>query len=73
MIDTTFLQKLNIMDYSLLLIIAKNDKHVQKVLGDFKNGLPLSGPSPTPFYFYTRSKNYVIGVGLIDYLQIFNF
>lgn len=61
------------MDYSLLLIIAKNDKHVQKVLGDFRGGLASSGNSPTSFYFYTRSKNYVIAVGLIDYLQIFNF
>lgn len=68
MIDTTFLQKLNIMDYSLLLIIARNDKHVQKIMADHKNGTPLNGPSPTSFYFYTRSKNYVIAVGLIDYL-----
>lgn len=56
-----------------MLIIAKNDKNVQKVLSDFKSGVALSGPAPTSFYFYTRSKNYVIAVGLIDYLQIFNF
>ena len=55
------------MDYSLLLIIAKNTTQLQKILTDCKNG-QHTGPSPTTFYFYTRSKNYVLAVGLIDYL-----
>jgi hypothetical protein len=62
--DTTFLQQLNIMDYSLLLIIAKNDRQVGKI---------ISEKGDNPSYFYSKNKNYVLAVGLIDYLQIFNF
>lgn len=53
------------MDYSLLLIIAKNDSKVKKIIAmnNFKNR----------FVFVSKNKNYVILIGIIDYLQIFNF
>lgn len=54
------------MDYSLLLIIAKNDQTVQNLLANRQS----DGSS---FYFYTKAKNYILIMGLIDYLQIFNF
>ncbi|CDW91623.1 phosphatidylinositol 4-phosphate 5-kinase-like protein 1 [Stylonychia lemnae] len=63
--DVLYLSDQNIMDYSLLLIIAKNDRKVKNLIrqNQLKNR----------FVFVTQNKNYVVLVGLIDYLQIFNF
>jgi len=47
------------MDYSLLLIIAKYDEKVKE---------RLEQSNTCPFVFFTKNKNFIIALGLIDYL-----
>jgi hypothetical protein len=49
----------------------KNDSKVQKVLED--SHLQEGGASQSLTFFYSKSKNFVFALGIIDYLQIFNF
>ena len=47
------------MDYSLLLIIVKNDEKVEKIIRQMKD---------TSFIFYIESRNFLVVMGIIDYL-----
>lgn len=61
-VDTQFLQSENLMDYSLLLIIVKNDKKVQDLISQ----------ESSMHTFFTKNRNFIVALGLIDYLQVFN-
>lgn len=68
--DLAFLRSLNLMDYSLLVVIInfpkKKNPHFQEIINMFGN---------TRFYrkmFKSRTSKYIYCLGLIDYLQVFN-
>lgn len=51
------------MDYSLLLVIVKNDKKLEK---------ELSKRNRYGFNMLTTDRKFIISVGIIDYLQVFD-
>jgi hypothetical protein len=50
------------MDYSLLLIIVKNDPQFPDLSTTLKKHLN------NPYCFYTRNKTFLVTMGIIDYL-----
>ena len=52
-----------LMDYSLLLVIVKNDKKLEKEL--YKK-------NRYGFNLLTTDGKFIISVGIIDYLQVFD-
>jgi hypothetical protein len=50
------------MDYSLLLIIVKNDAEVINNTNTIKKHLN------NPYCFYTKNKTFMVTMGVIDYL-----
>ncbi len=53
------------MDYSILLMISKYDSATEDKMK--KEG------RQEKYVIFSKNKNYIITLGIIDYLQIFNF
>ena len=53
------------MDYSILLMISKYDSATEEKVK--KEG------RQEKYVIFSKNKNYIITLGIIDYLQIFNF
>ena len=52
----------SLIDYSLLLVIVKNDKKIEK---------ELAKRNRYSFNLLTTDAKFIISVGIIDYLQVF--
>mmetsp|Transcript_8621 Transcript_8621/g.7949 ORF Transcript_8621/g.7949 Transcript_8621/m.7949 type:complete len:84 (+) Transcript_8621:312-563(+) len=62
--DTKMLESLNIMDYSILVIVSRNP---------IRNRISfMEEKSDNPFVFYSKSGKFRFTFGIIDYLQVFN-
>mmetsp|Transcript_17044 Transcript_17044/g.17725 ORF Transcript_17044/g.17725 Transcript_17044/m.17725 type:complete len:189 (-) Transcript_17044:86-652(-) len=68
--DLAFLREMNLMDYSLLLIIMNFPENEDP---DFENVISMFGnPRYYRKIFKSRTSKYIYCLGLIDYLQVFN-
>ena len=69
--DLSMLRELNIMDYSLLLIIIHypdiDDSEYQNIMNAMKENRFANR------IFVSQKKKYIYSLGLIDYLQKFDF
>ena len=57
--DTLFLRDLNLMDYSLLLVIVNRNQLTERDMQRLKSN---------SYYFYSKNRGFLITMGIIDYL-----
>lgn len=71
--DLSLLSDLDLMDYSLLLIIVDNSDYEEDPKTNIELNLMLENSKLTRKLFISENKKYLYILGVIDYLQKYNF